>query len=151
MNTEGKALQYSLRVYKEMREKILEDTKNKDADLYLGLHDKNSIRNRYIERYEIIWMLDHMKCFQQIMDKNVPNRQKLYRDVFIKNYSKFLMENEKFCYDISSTTEILENERGMLEQMIDTSISWEQGYKDMLLLKKKFDEKFKRIMEEELV
>lgn len=151
MNTTGRAIQYSLRVYREMRKKILEDTKNKNTDLYLGLHNKESIRKIYVDRYKVMWMVAHLECFQEIMEKNVPNEQKMYRKVFAKSYAQFLEKDGKVYYDMGSTADILKNYQSILEQMIDTSISWEQGYEDMRLQKIKFDEKYQRLVEAGIV
>ena len=145
-NTRREAIQYSLRVYRDMREQILKDTEKKNTDLYLGLHSKGAVREIYMDRYHMIWLMAHLDCFEKIMEKNVLTGQKIYTEVFAKSLVQFLHEYGQLFFCMETASKALKNNQSVLEQMIDASISWEQGYDKVRLQMKKFDEEYQRLV-----
>lgn len=149
MYGDKKAIECSLYVYRMMREHLLKDTKEKAADLYFGLYSTKSSQSRnYIERYKIIWQLSHAEFFHNFMEKNSITEKKIYQKVFSKSYREFLEQDKRYIYNIDLTVKVLKGYQHILEQMIDTSISWERGYDKLRTAKRKQEEEWNRLKEE---
>lgn len=147
---EKKAIKVSLRVYRELREKLLKDTINKNTDLYSGLHNKEEIRPTYIGIYETRWMAEHLERFKKLVEKK-DLTDKIYNEVFVKVYSQFLKENGHLYCGVDLTIDMLEKYQCILEEIIASSISWEQGYEEMRLLNIKFDEKYRMMKGDKII
>ncbi len=147
---EKKAIRVSLRVYRELREKLLKDTINKNTDLYSGLHNKEEIRPTYIGIYETRWMAEHLEYFKELVEKK-DLRDRVCKELFAESYSQFLKENGHVYCGMDLTIDMLKKYQGILEEIIASSISWEQGYEEMCLLNIKFDEKYRMMKEDKII
>lgn len=141
-----RAIIHTLNVYKERRAQLLEDTKSKASDLYLGLYSlKKSDRENYLDRYMVLWMMSHIKIFQMSM-KNIeePNGHQF---VFEKSYLRFLEYEGYHFYSTQLAVDMLKEYQKVIEDMIKTSQSWDQGYDKLCAEQKRQAMKFSLLRE----
>lgn len=139
--TEKKARIRTLQIYRNGRQQLLSDTKTKSADLYLGLHSiKKTEQKNYLDRYLILWMTEHVEIFQGWLKNSTEKR--VYQSVFGNSYLKFLEYNNHMFFHMSLAVEMLREYRHILDDMIRTSHSWDQGYDKLCVERKKMEAKF---------
>lgn len=145
--TGKRAIIYTLNVYKEGRAQLLGDTRNKASGLYLGLYSlKVTERENFLDRYLILWIISHMETFQRFM-KNVPEPD-CHRLVFARSYLKFLEYDGYHFYNTQLAVGMLKEYQKILEDMINTSKLWDQGYDKLCAEQKRQEMKFAQLRKE---
>lgn len=141
---EKKAVICILDLYRSGRKRLLEDTKKKASALYLGMHSmKKAERENYFDRYLILWQLNHCEMFQEVLKRT--EEKSLYQFVFGKSYLTFLAYDGCLFHDARIAVEMMKSYKNILENMITTSLSWDEGYDRLCVEKKKQEEKFLRL------
>lgn len=144
---EKRAAICAMDIYRHGRKYLLECTKGKKADLYVGLHSrKKTERDNYLEIYIVKWMVTHFEAFQK---KMCDIKEKgMYQSVFAKSFLSFLEYDKYQFFNVNLAVNMLKEYCKILEDMIHASLSWEQGYESFLVEKKKQEEKFFRLLKE---
>lgn len=141
-----RAIAHTLNIYKDRRKQLLDDTRKKASDLYLGLYSLKDIeRENYLDRYLILWKISHIKTFQRTM-RNVEKPER-HQIVFGKSFLRFLEYDGHNFYNTQVAINMLKEYQKILEDMIETSLSWDEGYDRLCVLQKKQEGKFARLRE----
>lgn len=147
---EQKNILVAMETFKQMRNKIIENTLNKDPDIYFGLYcEGNELLNTYIVRIKIGWLLEHFELYKTTIDHKIPLSNKSYRKDCIVYYSKvflkFLEMNGGMFSNVDFAIDSLSRSETALRDMIDFSETWENRCNQLCVIIKKNQREYSKI------
>lgn len=144
---------YAVDTFATMRFNLLDRTKNKEPGIYYGLHSiEKTMSGTYLDRNRINWLLEHFELYKQIIDRKIGGQDKDYKRECIEYFSNvfrtFLELNGKSFVDSKMAIGILKELECKLDEMINFSDDWENGYNHLCVLMAKNKEKYRKLKRE---
>lgn len=141
----------SLQIMRESRQRLVDDTLNKNNIIYQGLHDMDTSRQKlYFQYYITEWLLKHWNDLQDIL-----NRHKEYTVDQKKQIVLFFAEKYGDMIDRCQNSgvmaklaipKMLEEQKGALREMLSYSDRWEAKSNELRLMIKKNKEQFEHLL-----
>ncbi len=141
----------SLKIMREQRKKICDDTINGDATIYSGLHtpeQDSKLRNLYFELYILNWIDSHWIYMQNQLNRHneYTINQKKEMTLFFAKYLSVFIKDIEISGNLSklSIPFFLKAKIKTLNDLIQHSSKWEKNCQELRLLMKKQQEHFKK-------
>ena len=130
MNSDYACMEF-IKIAKECRDTLVEDTLCESPDLYDALFSdfQDEIYKIKIELYEIKWLELHWKKISSTLERNETSLQERKEDIsaFAKWYEDFVSEWNYTEFD----TVIFEERINILKELITVNNKWETNLKNM--------------------
>lgn len=143
----------ALKILKEQREMICDDTLKHDPMIYNGLHEfeSDSLRNIFFQAYIVDWLDSHWGNIKLKLNNNSEYSldEKKKMTLFFSNYFSGLIDEYKISSYISTLIipYILEEESKILEELIIFENEWQISLDKLSVCRKKNRERFKKIID----
>lgn len=141
-------IRLSLQIMRDQRERICQDSIQKDVDLYTALHEMNShVRNLRFQYYIVKWFDGHWSSLQSFLEHHqeyTVDQKKQITLFFAKKFAGLLdkLSKSKTMADLG-IPDLLKVRRDILREMIKITEKWEKNSKELRLQMKKHEEQYR--------
>lgn len=144
----------SLRVMREMRDKVCKDSIEHHSVIYNGLHEFESkkVMELYFQEYEMEWLDSHWELLTSLLkqyNKDYKESERQEITLFFAEYFSALMTEVTNSSSAVNTVmrELIAAQKNIIEQMIEFADKWEERSNQLKVNLKKHKEHYKRLIE----
>ena len=141
----------SLRIMRQLREKLYEDTMRHYSGLYNGLHEPDSERVRalYYEAYLLEWLDQHWEQMAYYL-RNRSKKEQRDMTVFFASFFSELMQKaqDEEAKSSASLSELLKAQLASVNQLIECSDAWDERNNQLQVNLKKHKYHYKKLIEQ---
>lgn len=142
----------SLQIMRDQRERMGQDSVEKDIDLYMALHETNpQVRNLRFQYYTVKWFDGHWSALQSLMEQHPEHTvdQRKQMTLFFAERFAGLLDRlaESGTMSNLGIPDLLKVRKDILREMITISEKWERNSNEFCLQMKKHEEQYKVLIE----
>ncbi len=141
----------SLQIMRDQRERICQDSIQKDVDLYTALHEMDPrVRHLRFQYYIVKWFDGHWNRLQYLLEHHSEytiDQRKQITIFFAKKFTGLLdgLSGSSIMVGLGCP-DLLKARRDILREMIEMTEKWEKYNNELRLQMKKHEEQYKALI-----
>ena len=141
----------SLQIMRDQRERICQDSIQKDVDLYTALHEMDPhVRHLRFQYYIVKWLDGHWSSLQALLEchpEYTADQKKQITLSFAKKFAGLLDKlSESATMADLGIPDLLKIRRDILREMIEMTEKWEKNSNELCLQMKKHEEQYRALI-----
>lgn len=137
----------SLQIMQDQRERIWQDSIQKNVDLYTALHELNpAVRNARFQYYLVTWFDGHWRNLRELLARHAEYTldEKKQITLFFAKYFACLLDDLSKSATMADLAipDLLKVRKKILHELMEMTETWEIKSKELFLQTKKFEEQY---------